>query len=136
MPWDLDALRRYGIRAVLSVNDGRMVHMEDLAKRNIAYACIPLSENAPPREGDAEVCRVALPRAYRFVTGQMDREQAVLVHCSSGKDRTGLFLCYFLMRHFGWSLEKALCRVHEVRLIALSAEGWREFSVELLSHGI
>lgn len=135
-PWDLDALQRCGIQAVLSVNDGRMVHGEDLSKRGIAYACIPLSENAPPREGDAEICQAALPRAYRFVAEQMDRGRTVLVHCSSGKDRTGLFFCYFLMHRFSWPLEQALRRVYEVRPIALSAEGWQEFSAEVLSRGI
>jgi hypothetical protein len=132
-PWNLDSLWSGGIRAILSVNDGRIVHAADLKARGIAYACEPLSPNAPPRRGDDEICRVALPRAYNFVEGQLRDGRPVLVHCSSGKDRTGLFLCYFLVRRFGLSPERAMDRVCLVRPIALSAEGWREFATGLLA---
>lgn len=132
-PWNVDSLWNGGIRAILSVNDGRIVHTADLKARGIAYACEPLSPNAPPRMGDDEICRAALPRAYRFVAGQLREDKPVLVHCSSGKDRTGLFLCYFLLRRFRLSPDQAMDRVRHVRPIALSAEGWQEFTAALLA---
>ena len=81
----------------------------------------------------ARPCRAALPRAYGFVQAELLRARPVLVHCSSGKDRTGLFFCYFLMRRFGLAPAPAIARVKALRPIALSADGWQEFAAEVLA---
>lgn len=99
----------------------------------MAYACIPLSPNAPPRPGDLEHCLSALPLAYAFVTEQLAQNQKVLVHCSSGKDRTGLFFGYFLMRHFGQSVTEAIDNVLAARPIAYTGDGWQAFASAVLS---
>ena len=57
----------------------------------------------------------------------------VLVHCRHGKDRTGLFMAYFLRRQSGLSSEDAIERVKKVRPIALTAQGWDEFALEVLN---
>ena len=93
-----------------------------------------MSDNAPPRPGDDVICLEVLPRAYEFVTKQMNRQRRVLVHCSSGKDRTGLFLSYFLMRHHHLSVSEAIRAVRAVRPIAISAMGWEAFATRVLSH--
>jgi|SRR5579859_4317522 len=131
-PWDVDRLHGAGIRAVLSVNDGRLVHAEDFEARGMAYACIPFADNAPPRDGDADICRRALPRAYDFVQGQLKIGNPVLVHCSSGKDRTGLVLAYFFVRTSGCTPAAAIKRVRGVRPVALSATGWEDLAHSLL----
>jgi Dual specificity phosphatase, catalytic domain len=132
-PWDLDSLREGGIQAILSVNDGLSCHAADFVASGIAYARVSLSPNAPPQPGDDEVCLRALPRAYAFVQAQIAEGRGVLVHCSSGKDRTGLFLCYFLMRQVDLSPVEAIEAVRRVRPIALSAVGWEEFAVQVLA---
>ena len=132
-PWDLGQLEAAGFRAVLSVNDGLLCHAEDFERRQVAYACVPLSANAPPRPGDLEHCRSALPLAYTFVAEHLAQGRKVLVHCSSGKDRTGLFFGYFLMHHFGQSTTDAIANVLAARPIAYTAEGWREFAFLVLS---
>ena len=114
------------------MNDGLLCHPEDFAVAGIVYRCVPLSANAPPLEGDEEICARALPEAYAFVQSQMAAGRQTLVHCSSGKDRTGLFFCYFLMRYAGFSPDKAINAVREVRPIALSAAGWDEFALRVL----
>lgn len=131
-PWDLAALRAAGIGAVLSVNDGAMCRAEEFAAEGLTYACVPLSDAAPPRPGDREVCVRALPEAYTFVRRQMAEGKAVLVHCTAGKDRTGLFLAYYLVRAWGLAADEAIAQVRRVRPIALSAEGWEEFAREIL----
>lgn len=131
-PWDVGELRRSGIDAILSVNDGAMCHREDFAAHGIRYACVPLSDNAPPRPGDEAICERALPRAYAFLRENIDAGRTVLVHCSAGKDRTGLVLAYWLVRTQGCSAEEAVARVREVRPIALNAECWEELGLRLL----
>ena len=136
-PWQLDRLRKAGIGAVLSVNDGELCAPEDFAEHGLAYACIPLSNHAPPQEGDLEHCLDALPAALAFVTDNMSRGVPVLVHCTAGKDRTGLFMAYYLMQRQNLSLQDAIKRLRSVRAIALTAEGWHDFALRVLSakHG-
>jgi protein-tyrosine phosphatase len=131
-PWNLDSLRESGIGAVLSVNDGLLCHPEDFEAVGIGYACIPLSSNAPSLPEDEAICLTALPKAFEFVEAQIASGHAVMVHCSGGKDRTGLFLCYFLMKYAGLSGNEAIDAVRQVRPIALSAPGWDEFAHQVL----
>ncbi len=98
----------------------------------MAYRCIPLSDNAPPREGDLDYCLEALPRAYDYVRAALAGERPVLVHCTAGKDRTGLFMCYFLIRESDVTAQEAISQVRRVRPIALSAEGWDDFAARVL----
>ncbi len=132
-PWNLASIRKGGIGAILSVNEGLLCRPEDFAAAGIAYACVPMPPNAPPLPGDVHICRCALLRAYAFVQAQMEKGHGVLVHCTAGKDRTGLFLSHFLVRYAGLSPDEAIRAVREVRPIALSAPGWEELTRQLLN---
>lgn len=132
-PWRMSEFRRAGIGAVLSVNDGEGCHPEDFARAGITYTCMPLSPNAPPRPGDLEHCLHVLPDAHAFLRAQIHHDRRVLVHCSSGKDRTCLLFAYYLMREEGCTPREAMARVRRVRPIAFSAEGWEEFVAQILS---
>ena len=134
-PWNVDELKRGGIGAVLSVNAGILVNPEDFHARSMSYARIPFSDKAPPMPGDREICLSALPIAYSFVSEQIRAGNSVMVHCTSGKDRTGLLMAYYLMRTSGVSVDEAIRQVRVVRPIALSAEGWDEFAREILRQG-
>lgn len=132
-PWNLEHLRRAGIGAVLSVNDGALCHPEDFARLGLLYRCVALSPNAPPQPGDLEHCVAVLPDAYDFVLGNEQRGMATLVHCHSGKDRTALFMAYYLCRRFGLPAATAVERVKAVRPIAFTAIGWEEFALQVLA---
>ena len=132
-PWRAAQLQAGGIGAVLSVNDGSACHADDFHALGMSYRCIPLSDNAPPRDGDLDHCLEALPRAYDYVRGELANNRPVLVHCTSGKDRTGLFMCYYLMRESRLAVSEAIAAVRRVRPIALSAEGWDEFAARVLA---
>jgi protein-tyrosine phosphatase len=132
-PWDLATLRRGGIGAILSVNDGLLCHPADFRRHDVRYACIPLSDNAPPQPGDEVTCLGALPAAYAFVQEQLADDRPTVVHCSSGKDRTGLFLAYYLVRTARLAPVDAIAAVKNVRPVALSAIGWDEFALEVLA---
>ena len=131
--WNLRHLRQGGIGAVLSVNDGALCHPEDFERAGLSYRCLALSPNAPPQPGDLEHCVAVLPEAYEFVLGNEEMGIATLVHCHSGKDRTALFMAYFLCRRYGLPATAAVDRVKAVRPIAFTAMGWDEFALQVLS---
>lgn len=130
--WNPKELADGGIGAVLSVNDGELVHSEDLCAVGINYSCVPLSDAAPPQPGDLQTCVDALPRALRFALSSIESGRGVLVHCRSGKDRTGMFLTYYLCATEGLTPPRAIEEVRRVRPIALSAEGWETLTLDVL----
>ena len=131
-PWSESELAEGGVRAVLSVNDGEDVDSASLRRYGIDYCCVPMSSNAPPSDGDLEYCLRALDAAFHFAEGQARAGRPLIVHCHAGKDRTGLFYSYYLCRKFGMTPHQAISRVKEVRPIALTAEGWDVFAIEVL----
>jgi hypothetical protein len=133
VPWNAEELKRGGIDAVLSVNDGWLVNTEDLETAGLDYALIPFSANAPPMPGDFEICVEGLPKAFDFIHRVTSSGKSVMIHCTSGKDRTGLLMSYFLMRTQGLSIDEAIREVRRVRPIALSAVGWEDFGREILA---
>lgn len=135
-PWDPALLVEAGIDAVLSVNDGRLVHAEDLNAVGIDYALMPLSENAPPRAGDLEHCLDVLPRAFDFLSDAIKVGRKPMIHCTSGKDRTGMLMCYYLCRSESCSPQEAVQEVRRVRPIALSAPEYEPFAIEVLTRAM
>lgn len=133
LPWDPGTFPSLGIGGVLSVNDGESVYEDELLPHGLAYACVPLARNAPPEDGDLELCLERLPLAYAFASDIINTNRAVLVHCRQGKDRTGLFMAYYLMKHRGHSVAAAISQLKAVRPQALSATGWDAFAIEVLS---
>ena len=136
-PWVPRELAAAGIGAVVSVNDGLSVYAEDLHRTGIENACFPLSDNAPPRVGDFEHCLEMLPRIHEYLQAVIDKDRIPLIHCTSGKDRTGLTMCHYLCQSEGYTPRDAIREVRRVRPIALSATGYEDFAIEVLNamHG-
>jgi Dual specificity phosphatase, catalytic domain len=131
-PWDLEELRNSGISAILSVNNGEDVHETLIAQLGIAYANIPMSSNAPVRTGDKAFCLENLPRAIDFIH-KYSKHGSVLVHCSSGKDRTGMVLAAYLIDAEDYNAQAAMDKILGIRPIAFSADGWMDFGLEVLN---
>jgi protein-tyrosine phosphatase len=136
-PWLPRQLAAGGIGAVVSVNLALSVYPDELARAGLVSACFPMADNAPPRPGDFEYCLDLLPRVYAYLVARIDEGRIPLVHCSAGKDRTGLVLCDYLCRAEGFSPLDAIRELRRVRPIALSAPGYEAFAIEVLSalHG-
>ena len=131
--WNLEEISSFGFSAILSVNDGEAVHETMISSLGMQYANIPMSANAPVINGDKEYCLENIPKAMEFI--RINRQNGpVLVHCRSGKDRTGMALAAYLIKFEGYEANKAMDKVLSVRDIAFSAEGWVEFAHEVLSH--
>ncbi len=131
-PWDPAELVRGGIGAVLSLNDAACVEADSLAAAGIEYLCAPLSDAAPPEPGDLEICVDALPRAFAFSEKAIASGRPVLAHCRAGKDRTGMFLSYYLRKTEGLSVEAAIAEVKRVRPIAMTAQGFEDLTRDVL----
>ena len=132
-PWDLEELSNTGVGAILSVNSGYSVCKDDLALNGLRHLCVPLAVSAPPLEGELELCVERLPIAFRFVQDNVKEGKSVLVHCRHGKDRTGLFLAYYLVKSKNMDIHKAIESVKRIRSTAMSAEGWDKFVPEALN---
>ncbi len=131
-PWDVRELYAGGIRAVLSVNDGDMVVPEEFAAVGIEYARISLTRAAPPEPGDVERNLPRLAETAAWIDSQLAAGRPLMIHCRSGKDRTGLTMAYYLRTRRGLSAEAAFQAVRAVRAIAFTAEGWEEMAREVL----
>ncbi len=132
VPWDLREMRAEGVGAILSVNDGELVHIDELSALEIDYLCAPLSENAPPREGDLDTCLASLPKGFDFVSQRQALGIKTVVHCRQGRDRTGLFLAYYMCKQLEITPENAITRLKEIRCDALAADGWDAFALQVL----
>lgn len=129
--WQLEDFHGAGFSGILSVNYGEDVHETLIADLGLAYANIPMSSDAPPIAGDKEKCLDNLPRAMAFIETCL-KQGPVIVHCRSGKDRTGMVLAAYLMAFEGLSSSAAITEVLQVRPIAFSADGWMDFAAEVL----
>ena len=130
--WDLNEIKSSGIASILSVNNGEAAHESMLTNIGIAYSNIPMSSNAPARDGDKEICLNNLPKAMEFIRENL-ANGPVLIHCRSGKDRTGMVMAAYLIEFEEYNAIKAMEEVITVRPIAFSAEGWLEFGLDVLS---
>lgn len=130
-PWDLQELKQAGIQAVLSVNGGEGCEPDVFDALGLDYQCIPFSSNVPPIDDDLAVCVMQLPKALAFIRQCEAQCKPVLIHCRSGKDRTGLIMAYYLMDNGAAPLH-AVSQVRNVRDIAFSADGWDQFVFDVL----
>lgn len=131
-PWKLELLRDAGISAILSVNNGEGCHQTLMKDLGIRYANIPMSANAPVKQGDKEMCLRNLPKALDFICSSQS-SGVVLINCHSGKDRTGVVMAAYLVAVEKLTVKQAMEEVLSVRSIAFSAEGWMEFCFDVLS---
>ena len=131
-PWNLSEIKSLGFSAILSVNFGEEVDEALVKSSGLNYANIPMSPNAPVKSGDMEFCLSNLPKAVSFIEEHV-KSGSVLVHCHSGKDRTGMVMSAYLMASENLSVKEAMQNIFDVRPIAFSAEGWIEFGEQVLS---
>ena len=131
VPWQLEEIRQAGINSILSVNHGEDCHITLIEKLGFQYDCIPMSRNAPAIPGDTTHNLQKLPEALRFINEAL-ASGPVLIHCRSGKDRTGLVMAAYLIANEQFSARQAMDEVLSVRPIAFSAEGWTDFCFHVL----
>lgn len=123
--WNLPHLHRRGIRAIVSLVP--VERPQDIRAAGMAWYSIAFEEKLhTPWATSNDFLFPILAEFDRILDAHLPRGEAVLVHCNSGKDRTGLLLAYYLVRRKGLSARKALKRVREARPDALTASGYED----------
>ena len=131
-PWDLEQLKDSGFGLILSTATDLFPHSEAV-KAGIARVCIPFPDLLPPDDRVVALCRANLKLSFDLVRETVDTGRSVLVHCAGGYDRTGLVLARYIAHREAVSAEEAIEKLRLVRPYALSAEGWEEMAVRLIS---
>ncbi|WP_298442293.1 tyrosine-protein phosphatase [uncultured Ferrimonas sp.] len=132
-PWQPGEFADAGIELVVSLNDATGVDRAELEQHQLEHLHIELPANIPPQAGDPQRCLEGLTHAWALLKPRLDAGQTILIHCRSGKDRTGLLMAYLVMQLQQLPPEQAIEQVKQVRPIALNAEGWLELGLQVLA---
>jgi protein-tyrosine phosphatase len=124
-PWDLEALKRRGLAVVVS-----LVHIEDpnsVTRAGLKHYTILFEDRLylPYKSANGFVLEI-FNEFDRVLDLHLTNHEPVLVHCNSGKDRTGLLLAYYLVSRKGLSAKRALKLLRKLKPDALSASGFEE----------
>lgn len=109
----LAALREFGVTRVVTLlteDQGALKIGEQVQQLGIAWMWISIRSGKRP-QGEAE--RLLLD-ALPVVSKQLEDGESVLVHCSAGQHRTGMF-AYALLRSRGYSRDDALDLIGTMR---------------------
>lgn len=121
-PWDLDALRAAGLRAIVSLNTEP--DPAEVIGAGLRHHSLPIPPILPLTETLQDMVLHRLEEVLVTIHTEVSDGQPTLVHCHAGKDRTGLALSAYLVRYHGLEIEEAIDRVRTVQPIAMSAPGY------------
>ena len=99
--WILDQ----GVRAVLSLTERIPRSLLDV---DLVMLHVPMRNRAPASPD-------GLSKAVDFISAQLDEDRPVLVHCLSGRGRTGMVLAAYLVKSKGLTADEAVERVRALR---------------------
>jgi protein-tyrosine phosphatase len=129
--WSLVELRAGGIGSVLNVSEFEP-DWNEFKSANLDAAWIPLP-NSYPATSETEVeCLEILPNAYNYLLSHLEAGSTVLVHCSWGRDRTGLVLAHYLSRSLDLAPKEAISLIRQKRPKAITAEGWEDMAISII----
>jgi len=123
--WHLDGLKKAGIKVILSlvsnptrkeVEEAGIIHYQLLFEDKIYR---------PYKTANQHVLQI-LERFDEIIDKHFARQEAILVHCNSGKDRTGLLLVYYLVSRKGLNMKRAISEIKKLNPTALSAKGYED----------
>jgi protein-tyrosine phosphatase len=121
-PWDPDELREGGLRAIVSLNTEPKP--AEVIAAGLRHHSLPMPPLLPLSEALQDMLLRQLEEVLATIHAEVSTGQPTLVHCHAGKDRTGLALTAYLVRHLGLEVERAIARVRSVQPVAMSAPGY------------
>ena len=121
-PWNPEELRAGGLQVVVSLNtEPDPLEIEAAGLRHHSLPMPPILPLSAPLQ---DMMLRGMEPGLVAVHAEVSAGRSTLVHCHGGRDRTGLLLTAYLVRHQGLGIEHALERVRAVRPIAMSAPGY------------
>ena len=126
--WSLPAIRAAGIRVIVSlvpnptsreVEAEGMIHYPLLFEDHIRQ---------PYRSANAPI-KAILQAFDHILDRHLPRREPILVHCNSGRDRTGLLLTYYLVTRRGLNVKRAIRDIRRLKADALQASGFEQFVI-------
>jgi protein-tyrosine phosphatase len=130
-PWSPARLRSV-IDVVVNISE-HPSPANDFDALGMIHTWIPFPTAVPPDAEAERTCLESLPHAEAYLSGHLHSGRRVLVHCVSGKDRTGMLLAYHFARSEGLTALESVAQVRNVCPAALSAEGWEEMAIRVIS---
>ena len=119
---DLTLLYQAGMRGIVSVMD-EPSGIEEYREAGFKALWLPTTGGKPPTVEQ-------IKQFVQFAEPLLEKNQSVVVHCTSGNRRTGTLLAAYLVAK-GENPEKALSLIREVRPTAELREAQREFLLKL-----
>ncbi|AZG35579.1 MULTISPECIES: dual specificity protein phosphatase family protein [Shewanella] len=129
--WDLAELKQAGFAAIASLNNGEGCDVDAMAELGLRHKVFNLPDNMPPKPQDLAICAEVLPQVLAFIRECESEQKAILLHCSSGINRTQMVMAYYLMENGAAPLH-AVSQVRNACGLAFDAEGWDQFVYDVL----
>lgn len=131
-PFDFDAMKRAGIRYILSLAEDEYALIEG-KDPDMEMKLIHFPNSIPPPKDEIVVFRQYMPSAIAYVREIIERNDgALVVHCHAGCDRTGGVLSGYIAHTRGIRPREALIEVRKANPRAISADGYEDMLMELL----
>lgn len=133
-PWSLNEFKQSQIDVFinLSLDEDNQLEFEQFGIENI---WIPLLDDYPANLETEKACRKIIPKSYDLLSELITKNKRVVVHCSWGRDRTGFLLAYYIMKTENISPIEAINRIRIVQPKAITAKGWEEMAIRIMSNG-
>ena len=122
VPWDPGQFAAAGLQAIISLNS--QADPEAIASAGLRHHPLPLPPILPMTSALQDMILHRLEEVLATIHSEVSAGQPTLVHCHAGKDRTGLALTAYLVRHHNLDVEEAIERVRSANPIAMSAPGY------------
>jgi len=123
--WNIPHFAKNGVDAIISFVDIAVEDIAQIKQQGITHVYIPFEEKL------IQLCEdqgAGLNRILDVFDSFLinNPQMKCMMHCNSGKDRTGFMAVYFLIVHKGLNLRQALRHVIRENPEALSAKGYKE----------
>ncbi|MFH2002331.1 MAG: dual specificity protein phosphatase family protein [Planctomycetota bacterium] len=132
-PFDVAAMKKAGIRGILSLDKDEHALIKDLDPEIVTHL-IHFPNSIPPSPEETEEFKAHLPGAIEYVLSWVSQKKgAIIVHCHAGCDRTGGVLTGYLAKTRGIPPTTALNEVRKANPNAISAGGYEEMMLKILN---
>ncbi len=129
--WNFIELKQAGFGAILSLhNDPR--GLKDIDKHGFVHKLLTLPNSVPPSTDDYFTYQQLLPEAISFISQNVSAGAPTLLHCHSGKDRTGVILICYLCTVEKMNPLEAIGKLRTVKPSLLSSDGYEAMVYRLL----